>query len=114
MTVRANRFACPCCGKNWMDPRWEALLKKIEARVDERLDVTSGFRCEKHNREVGGSKTSSHLTGLAVDMDCGRSRLRYQIIAAAIELGINRIGVGKAVMHLDIDRSKDRRVFWVY
>ena len=111
---RDKRFACKCCGKNWIDPRWEALLKKIEARSDERLDVTSGFRCEKHNREVGGSRTSSHLTGLAVDIGCGRSRLRYRIITAAIELGINRIGLGKFFVHLDIDRSKDPRVVWVY
>ena len=113
MTVR-KRFACPCCGKNWMDPRWEALLKKIEARLDDGLIVTSGFRCDKHNKKVGGSATSSHLNGLAVDVACEWSRMRYRILDAAMDLGINRIGIGKRFIHMDIDRSKDRRVIWVY
>ena len=30
--------------------------------------ITSGFRCEKLNKKVGGSKTSSHKDGFAVDL----------------------------------------------
>jgi uncharacterized protein YcbK (DUF882 family) len=30
--------------------------------------VTSGYRSERHNRAVGGSPTSYHLTGRAVDV----------------------------------------------
>lgn len=32
------------------------------------INVTSGYRCEKLNRFVGGSKTSSHLIGYGVDL----------------------------------------------
>lgn len=31
------------------------------------LTLTSGFRCERLNRVVGGSPASKHLTGLAFD-----------------------------------------------
>lgn len=114
MSERNKRFACPCCGKNWIDPRWEALLERIEARADGGLIVASGYRCETYNERVGGSKTSSHLSGLAVDVACKPSRLRYIIVHAAMDLGINRIGIGNRFIHLDIDRSKDPRVIWLY
>lgn len=32
------------------------------------IRITSGYRCPKLNRAVGGSTTSAHLTGNAVDM----------------------------------------------
>ena len=50
-----------------------AYLEKIRRILSEAagfevpLKVNSGFRTEAHNDEVGGSKTSSHLKGLAGD-----------------------------------------------
>lgn len=32
--------------------------------------VSSGFRCEELNLIIGGSKTSAHMKGLAVDISC--------------------------------------------
>lgn len=54
----------------------------IEALVDHVLDparerfgkavyVNSGYRCERHNREVGGSVGSQHLRGEAADITAG-------------------------------------------
>lgn len=31
------------------------------------MTITSGFRCEKHNKAVGGSNDSQHLLGRAAD-----------------------------------------------
>lgn len=44
--------------------------------------VTSGFRCEELNKAVGGSKTSVHKTGYAVDMKPknGKTREFFQFI----------------------------------
>ena len=109
-----KRFKCPCCERNWIDIRFERLVRHIEERAGEKLIIASGYRCEKHNREIGGSPTSSHLKGLAVDIYIDRSRLRYRVIGAAIRLGIHRIGIGSNFVHLDIDRQKDARVIWMY
>jgi len=114
MTEKNPRFACPCCGKNEIDPRVEAIVEKIERDVGQRIPVASGYRCEKHNREVGGSETSSHLKGLASDLGCKKSRLRFMTLRALIRLGIHRIGIGKKGIHFDIDRSKDPEVAWLY
>jgi len=109
-----NRFKCPCCNKNEIDPRIAHLVQAFEVELLAPLTVTSGYRCKKHNLEQGGSKTSSHLKGLAVDLACTTSRLRYNLIKMAIRLGITRIGIGKNFLHLDIDRQKDPNVIWLY
>ena len=46
--------------ENILDPLREAYGKPII--------VTSGYRCEELNRLVGGSKTSQHRAGMAVDI----------------------------------------------
>jgi zinc D-Ala-D-Ala carboxypeptidase len=33
------------------------------------LRISSGYRCERLNREVGGKQTSQHLSGLAADVE---------------------------------------------
>lgn len=109
-----QKFRCGCCNENMIDPRVEAMHARIEADVGEKVIVTSGYRCAKHNKEVGGSETSSHLKGLAWDVAVKDSRIRYRILNAAIRMGIHRIGIGKTFLHLDIDRSKDPRVIWMY
>ena len=45
---------------NFLNPLREAWGSAIK--------VNSGYRCEKLNRFVGGSKTSSHLIGYGVDL----------------------------------------------
>lgn len=109
-----DRFKCPCCGENMMDPRLIHRVETIEEEINQSLTVTSGYRCKKHNEKEGGSETSSHLKGLAVDLACPASRPRFKIISAAIRLGITRIGIGKNFLHLDIDRQKDPEVMWFY
>ncbi|MDY7034538.1 MAG: D-Ala-D-Ala carboxypeptidase family metallohydrolase [Thermodesulfobacteriota bacterium] len=112
--IKKAAFMCPCCGENWIDPRIVTKLIEIEEDVCERLFISSGYRCEKQNRKVGGSKTSAHIKGLAADILCDRSRLRFRIVEAAIRMGFTRLGIAKDFVHVDLDRAKDARVIWVY
>ena len=110
----SQRFACPCCKKNLFDPRLERLVEEIEKAVDWKIPINSGYRCEKHNRAIGGSVSSSHLKGLAVDLGVNWSRIRFFVLKKAIELGISRIGVARNFIHIDIDDEKDPDVVWTY
>ena len=76
--------------------------------------ISSGARCEAHNRKVGGSKDSSHLKGIAVDIKATTSRERYKIANALMQVGFNRIGIAKTFIHCDIDRDKPQQVIWIY
>lgn len=44
------------------------LLQKIRDIYNKPIIVTSGYRCEKLNKAVGGSKTSQHRLGQAADI----------------------------------------------
>ena len=52
---------------NFLNPLREAWGSAIK--------VTSGYRCEKLNKLVGGSKTSSHLIGYGVDLIPANGRM---------------------------------------
>jgi hypothetical protein len=76
--------------------------------------INSGYRCEKHNKEVGGKKFSSHLRGKAGDIACYSSWQRFFMVDALIKAGFTRIGLGKNFIHADDDEAKEPRVIWLY
>ena len=63
-------FKCPC-GKcdGYGKGIQSTLLITLQALRDKygKLDVTSGYRCPAHNKEVGGSTKSKHMDGAAAD-----------------------------------------------
>lgn len=81
-----KEFRCRCCGG--LPP---AARENIEALVTEVLDparqqfggpvlVNSGYRCPKHNAEVGGVANSQHLLGEAADICCSDNEWLAKII----------------------------------
>lgn len=83
---RFEEFACRCCGR--IPP---GVRGNIEALVDNVLDparrvfggpvsVNSGYRCPKHNAEVGGVSGSQHLKGEAADICCSDNERLARII----------------------------------
>ena len=62
-------FACKCgCGFDTADFELVRALDYLRNHFDARVTITSGCRCEKHNRAVGGSRNSQHLAGRAADI----------------------------------------------
>ena len=45
-------------------------LAQVEALLQQRLQINSGYRCPALNARVGGVPNSQHLTGLAADFIC--------------------------------------------
>ena len=64
-----SEFACKCgCGFDDIDIRLVKLLEQIRSHFgDNPLIITSGCRCAKHNRNVGGIQGSRHVYGKASD-----------------------------------------------
>lgn len=46
----------------------EKVLEPLRAHVGQPITISSGYRCPMLNRAVGGSSTSQHMTGEAVDI----------------------------------------------
>ena len=59
---------CPCCHQGGLLPDFRERLNNAREIAGVPFVLNSAFRCEDHNREVGGSSSSSHLVGCAVDI----------------------------------------------
>ncbi len=86
---------------------------------DDPIIINSGFRSAKVNKAVGGSPTSNHLAGCAVDIRCvgPEQALRYAVVMLDIfdmarqdfdELLIETKGKGVWWLHFAV-RLKDNR-----
>ena len=111
-----SEFLCPCClrGAKEMSRGFLSMLDTARDIAGITFNINSGFRCPRHNKEVGGSPTSSHLKGLAADIKADTSRKRYLVVKALIQTGFNRIGIGKNFIHVDLDLDKTDNLMWTY
>ena len=67
---KVSEFACKCCGENLIDQRVLDMAQIIREELGVPVRVNSGYRCEEHNRRVGGVKGSKHTKGQAADLAC--------------------------------------------
>lgn len=111
---KMGEFACSCCGEVDMDDTLLGMLNEARETAGVPFVITSGFRCEEHNANVGGTKGSAHTLGYAVDIAATNSRNRLVIVQALLKAGFNRIGIAKTFVHVDVDESKPQNVMWVY
>jgi uncharacterized protein YcbK (DUF882 family) len=112
--ISRDVFACKCgCGFNEIKDSVVQLVDVIHSIAPE-CTVTSGCRCPEHNESEGGKADSPHLRGLAADLYCPNSKLRYLVLRKLFALGIKRIGIGKDFIHLDIDPERTSWVGWLY
>lgn len=63
----SKEFECKCCGKLVHDNRLSVALQAIRDRVGRPVRITSGYRCPKHNKAIGGAPASLHVSGEAAD-----------------------------------------------
>lgn len=117
--ARKNYFTveeewCPCCHSGGLLPDFRDKLNKARELAGIPFALNSAFRCTEHNKDVGGSCTSSHLVGCAVDIKCTDSRSRWLIVQALIAAGFNRIGIAKTFIHVDDDMTKEPNLIWEY
>lgn len=110
-----EEFECKCgCGTNIISQKLVDRLNLARHIAGVPFVINSGCRCENHNAEIGGSKTSSHLLGLAVDIKVNNDADRFLILNGLIKAGFARIGVAKTFIHADIDRAKNQNRLWIY
>ena len=105
---KQSEFTCKCgCGLNNMNLTVVKIADKVREYFGSPAIVTSGSRCEKHNKEVGGVSNSRHLQGKAIDMYVqgvsGEDLLSYlQTLVNSGELRYTYLITGSNACHFDI------------
>lgn len=118
------QLGCPCgCGTNRMKDDMVMKLMFAEGISGKRFAYTSGYRCTKHNQEVGGAIDSSHLYGEGVNIFYSTEGDCFLILKALIGAGFERIEVmslenaialGKKGAHLHADQHHKRPMPWFH
>ena len=89
------------------------ILQPIRDKWGEKIFVNSGYRNPVLNRLVGGSTSSQHLKGEAVDITCGNNKKLFNLISAMITDG--EIVVGQLIdekqyswIHISLPNNKHK------
>ena len=114
----SSEFACRCgCGfgenPGDVSPKLIELLEKMRETTGP-LYITSGCRCPKHNRAIGGVDNSAHERGTAADLKVCNGRDRFLILSSAFKAGCLRVGDGARFIHVDVDTKLETEVSWRY
>ena len=117
-----HEIACKCgCGFNRIPLALAEVFMTIRREFGEGIRITSGCRCESHNRAVG-SVSNSHVKGQALDIAVFRrtgneetDRLAFERLGLCIgkarsndmpiNVGINRL---QMFYHIDINFTGGR------
>lgn len=109
-----DELRCKCCGKINMKSDFLEQLNSARAIANVPFIISSGYRCEKHNTEVG-STSKNHVSGRAVDILCQADNMRIIILRALIKADFVRIGIGRNYIHVDnMNREKKKSAIWLY
>jgi len=110
----ADEFVCHCgCGRGEeeMNPDFLRKLDLVRGLYGKPLRITSGYRCEEHDKAVGGK--GNHPLGLAADLLVPDPQDRVRIVEACAKAGIERILVYKDKPHVHVDMTRKRKGLFV-
>ena len=111
-----KELECKCCGKCLISTELLSRLNEARQLAGIPFIITSGYRCQKHNEEVGGKPNSAHTSGKAVDIAFKNSAQCFRILKALYDSGFKRIGINfaKSFIHCDVDELKPQNVLFKY
>jgi uncharacterized protein YcbK (DUF882 family) len=109
-----KEFRCPGSNVLFVDKDLLTALDAMREDLGEPVYVTSGCRSPAHNKAIGGSEGSYHITTdlrpcQAADLLVKTGHHRYRMIEAAIRAGFGGIGVYQNHIHVDV---RDDLIMW--
>ena len=114
---KESEFACKCgkCGLGYEDMDESLLSKLFTARKESGVSfiLSSAIRCEQHNEDEGGSSTSAHLRGMAVDIRFTSNVDLLHKLKYLLKVGFKRVGINFKLrfIHVDVDPDLPQGMF---
>ena len=97
----AKEFACKHCGIRKVSGNLLYKLELLRKELNSPIYINSGYRCEHHNKEVGGAKYSQHQLGRAADIRV-KGYTPKQVAQSAKKIGFSFIKIYKYHVHVDV------------
>lgn len=106
---KSSELACKCCGVTKVNSELMAVLELVRVHFNSPVTINSGYRCEKHNLSVGGSKNSQHMQGTAADIVV-KGFEPSEVYHFLSSIFPNSYGIGgyNTFTHVDVRQSKGR------
>jgi uncharacterized protein YcbK (DUF882 family) len=108
----SNELACKCCGRLLLDPKLLDGLETLRNLAGVPVFVHAGYRCTRHNHEVGGVAGSEHTRGLAADIHLPGLSLQqmYELALEVPQFADGGIGAYDGdFLHVDV---RDHHARW--
>ena len=111
-----DEFACKgwdCCEYTEIDKKLVDFLQDIRNFFNSPVIINSAYRCKTHNKAVGGTEKSRHLSGMAADIKVKGIEPRKVAEFAEI-IGVKGIGLYESnrdgfFVHID---TRENKAFW--
>lgn len=106
-----KEFACKCgCGFDTVDSELLKILQWLREEVNVPVTITSGCRCVKHNKLIGGVYGSQHTLGRATDIQVYgyKPGYIYGLLDVAFRDKIS-LGLYDSFVHIDTRTDSGRR-----
>ena len=113
---KSTEFDCHgsgCCTQTKVDEKLVELLQKIRDHFGKPVQVSSAYRCETHNKSVGGATGSRHKSGEAADIYISGVKpaeiAKYAESIGILGIGLYETDVDGHFVHIDTRTTKS---FW--
>jgi len=106
-----KEFECRCCGRLQLDSHLVEGLEALRALAGLPVIINAGYRCPRHNQEVGGVPNSEHTRGLAADIRLPGLALQqmYELAMQVPQFAEGGIGVYDGdFLHVDVRGHRAR------
>lgn len=107
---RAREFQSKNCNIVIVSNTLLRVLDSLRDKIGEPIYINSGYRTPKHNKEVGGSKLSYHMYGMAADIRADRHTPKqlYTILDEWLD-GWGGLQEHETYLHVDVRSEEWRR-----
>lgn len=107
-TIAELQCKCQDCNLQIIDDKLLYKLDVLREAVAKPIYINCAYRCEKHNKEVGGVESSQHILGKAADIRCeGISLDELERLCCLV--GFTGVGRYSAFIHVDVREGKQIR-----
>ncbi|MBE6798449.1 MAG: DUF882 domain-containing protein [Ruminococcaceae bacterium] len=108
---KASEFSCNgkgCCSEVIYAPEVIERLQWMRDKCKKAIALHSGYRCEEHNKKVGGVEKSKHTLGYAADLKIPKGMTLDEFAALAESAGFRGVlkYTERNFVHVDVRETK--------